>query len=322
MTEATQAAQTAGKRALPWGAILKLAGSAAVLGLLFLFIPAGEVWFNLSRVNPLVWLGVFVVHVLGHCLAAWKWRSLIGGKLPYQEALRAHFSGLAANLALPGVAGGDVVRAAMVMRGQTTKSDLVLGSLVDRLIDTATLLAIAAVGATLLGSDNLRWTYIATGVLAALGLGGVFLLKPIAGLLIALPVPGKARKLTQLLSEAFMRLADRKLAILLCVGLSIGVQATFALLNCALSASIGGPASIGMWLFAWPMAKLIATLPISFGGIGVREASLSGLFAPFGYAAAPVIAASLLWQTILVGAGLVGGLAPIWLKAARSTKKG
>jgi uncharacterized membrane protein YbhN (UPF0104 family) len=298
-----------------WKLWLKLAVSVCAFIALFMFIPLEDVWNRIKTISPALWIGVFFAHIAGHCVAAAKWRSLIGDGIPYFTALRAHFAGLAANLALPGVAGGDLVRAGVMMRTQVTKSDLVLGSLIDRIIDTATLLAIAAAGAAMLGDaggEGFSWTYLATGILAASGVGGVFLLKPISGVLAGLSAKGKGGKLTGLLAAALERMSRRKLAILLCVIMSIGVQAMFAVLNATLSANIGGPSSIAMWLFAWPLAKLIATLPISIGGLGVREASLSGLFATFGVSAAPVVAASLTWQTIVIAAGLVGALGVIW----------
>jgi uncharacterized membrane protein YbhN (UPF0104 family) len=66
-------------------------------------------------------------------------------------------------------------------------------------------------------------------------------------------------------------------------------------------------APLAAWFFAWPLAKLIATLPISVAGLGVREASLAGFLAPFGAPPAAVVAIGLLWQTIQFAGGLVGG---------------
>lgn len=323
------AEQTGDSRKAPsgrrWALWLKLAGTLCAFAGLFLFVPLGDVWRSVTTIDPAIWAGVFLAHIAGHCVAAAKWRSLIGDGIPYLTALRAHFAGLAANLALPGVAGGDVIRAGMMMRTPVSKSDLVLGSLIDRIIDTATLLAIAAAGAAMLGDTgggDFSWTYTATAILAAAGVGGVFLLRPAAKVFAGLHAKGTGGKFTGLLAEALERMSRRKLTILWCVLMSIAIQATFAVLNATLSASIGGPSSIAMWLFAWPLAKLIATLPISIGGLGVREASLSGLFAPFGVAAAPVVAASLMWQTIVTAAGLVGALAAIWRRPKASPENG
>lgn len=321
MTAEPQQEPTEKSRLAGW---LKLAGTTAMFAVLFFVIPLNEVWSSLVKVNPFVWLGVFAGYVFGHALAAAKWRNLIGESISYWDALRAHFAGLAASLALPGVAGGDVVRAGLMMRSNVRKADLVLASLVDRVIDTATLLAISAVGVALLGTQvglDESWVYIATASLTIIGFVSVMMLRPIAGLVGRIKAGGKAGRLLALLSEALQRMAGRKTTILACVVMSIAIQAGFAILNAALSHSIGGPDSVALWLFAWPLAKLIATLPISIGGLGVREAGLSSLMAPFTPTTAPVIAASLMWQTILVAGGLLGASVQVARPFAQTPKR-
>ncbi|MBK8860377.1 MAG: hypothetical protein IPN48_05390 [Sphingomonadales bacterium] len=58
---------------------------------------------------------------------------------PIAKAFRAHLAGLAANLALPGVAGGDVIRAGLVFGQAPDKDRLAMGSVADRLLDTPAL---------------------------------------------------------------------------------------------------------------------------------------------------------------------------------------
>ena len=52
-------------------------------------------------------------------------------------------------------------------------------------------------------------------------------------------------------------------------------------------------------------------MPISQGGIGVREATLVALLRPFGAPPALAFAAGLVFQTILIGGGLLSGLLSI-----------
>ncbi len=49
-------------------------------------------------------------------------------------------------------------------------------------------------------------------------------------------------------------------------------------------------------------------MPISQGGIGVREATLVALLAPFGATSSLAFAAGLVFQTIIISGGLLGGL--------------
>ena len=58
-----------------------------------------------------------------------------------------------------------------------------------------------------------------------------------------------------------------------------------------LASGVGVEAPLEIWFFAWPLAKILAIAPVSLGGIGVREASLAALMAPFGADAAGVVAA-------------------------------
>ena len=58
-------------------------------------------------------------------------------------------------------------------------------------------------------------------------------------------------------------------------------------------------------------ASGVATLPISFGGWGVREAALIGLLAPFGIAAESALGISVALGLLVMAAGLPGGV--LWL---------
>jgi uncharacterized membrane protein YbhN (UPF0104 family) len=56
------------------------------------------------------------------------------------------------------------------------------------------------------------------------------------------------------------------------------------------------------------MGKLAALVPITQGGIGVREAALAVLLTPFGAPPVLTVAAGLVWQTIIISTALAGGL--------------
>ena len=290
---------------------LRLLVSAIVLAVILKIIPAKEVFARMRDVSPLLWLGVFAAFIAGHAAAAAKWRLLIGVGVPYPAALRAHFAGLAANLALPGVAGGDIVRAGIVMKDSDRKTTLAMASLADRLIDVAALLIISAAGAAFIGARsgvNEAALLAAAFAVLAVGATGVFSIGHIAALIQRLAPAGKVGDILRKIAGAFSELATRRVAFAVCLVASTLIQSAFASLTGLIASNIGLVAPIGVWLFAWPLAKLVATLPISFGGIGVREASLAGVMAPLGYPAAGVIAASLIWQTIQISGGVLGAL--------------
>jgi glycosyltransferase 2 family protein len=62
------------------------------------------------------------------------------------------------------------------------------------------------------------------------------------------------------------------------------------------------------------LAKLAALLPLTQGGIGVREAALVGLLSPFGAAPHLVLAAGLVWEGVVIMGGLLAGLTAFLLR--------
>ena len=91
--------------------------------------------------------------------------------------------------------------------------------------------------------------------------------------------------------------------------LSLAIQSIFVGLNILIAEAMGIGAPFYLWFFAWPLAKLIALVPVSLGGIGVREAALVTILLPFGVDSTLVVAQGLSWQVVLIFSGLFAGLA-------------
>jgi uncharacterized membrane protein YbhN (UPF0104 family) len=92
----------------------------------------------------------------------------------------------------------------------------------------------------------------------------------------------------------------------LCGG--VVVQSSFAMLTAVLAVYCGLFVRLRIWLLVWPLAKISALLPLTQGGLGVREAALAALLVPFGAPAALTVAVGLLWQTIIISGSLLSGL--------------
>jgi uncharacterized membrane protein YbhN (UPF0104 family) len=92
------------------------------------------------------------------------------------------------------------------------------------------------------------------------------------------------------------------------------VQLTFLMLTAQLAVYCGLTLPLRAWLFAWPLAKLAAVLPLTQGGIGVREAALVALLSPFGAPGHLVMAAGLVWEGVVIAGGLIAGAAALVLR--------
>jgi glycosyltransferase 2 family protein len=92
------------------------------------------------------------------------------------------------------------------------------------------------------------------------------------------------------------------------LGMSVIVQVTFIFLNVQLAEACGLHLPYRVWVFAWPLAKLSAVVPVTQAGIGVREAALAALLLPFSAPAVLAVAAGLAWDAIVVGGAMAAGI--------------
>lgn len=295
----------------PYKLIIRAVVSTGILAFLLWWLPVDTLLQAIAAIAPPVWIVVICGFILGHIVSALKWRLLLaatGVNISRRDAMRAHGAGLFANLCLPSVVGGDVVRAGVVIRLHKRFENVALGSLADRVNDSFALVLLAAVAGLLVPHLDES----AVGQLVA-GIGSMLLAGVLA--IIAMirwfPVsrlPVKIGNTLLRFRSAMESMARSPKYSALAFLMSLGIQGSFVLLNIMLAIEIGIDASASLWFFAWPLAKLVALAPVSLGGIGVRELAIAGLMAPFGIDPALVVAQSLSWEVVLVGSGLFAGI--------------
>src|SRR6187455_1721865 len=134
--------------------LIRAAISGVVVAILLSIVPLRAVMDALGRVSVWTWSASVVIFFAGHYLNAIKLRLLLGNAAPagpegpaYGAAadagltsacVRAQYAGLVANLGLPGLAGGDLVRAAYLVPMVGLKR-VAMASVADRLLDTMTM---------------------------------------------------------------------------------------------------------------------------------------------------------------------------------------
>jgi len=282
-----------------------------VLGILLALVPLDELRAALARVPPTVWAGALGTYLALHLIGVAKWRLLMNGAgagLSFRDTARCYYFGLFGNIFLPSIVGGDVVRAGLATRLSQSKSGVILGSLVDRTLDTAGLAAVAGIGMLLLPTavdPRSRTTFVAVvGILALAGLTAL-------GLLVLVPwvrrVPYRIRRKFVPPRRAYLALRREPARLVASLLLGIVLQTLLVLLNAWLGRVMGVEIAVVVWLFVWPLAKIAAIVPITQGGIGVREGALVVLFQPFGVPAAAAMATGLVFTAIVMAGGLVGG---------------
>jgi len=289
---------------------IRAAGSATALGLIFWFLPKEAILESFTRLSAPLFLSVLAAFLLAHVATATKWWLLMDRAIPFFSALRAHFAGLAANLCLPGAAGGDAVRAGLAHVSLRDGPKVAAAAVGDRMIDLVGLACLTLSGLVILGGrGGGRGLALAVSVgVFALAVAALFLFPAIArfvwGRWPGLPAKGVALRV----ADAFGALGRRPALLLLTLVLSVAIQSLLIWLSVRLAEPVGVHVPLAAWFFAWPLAKIIATVPISLGGLGVRESSLAALLVPFGAGAPQVVASGLAWQGILYLAGAIGAV--------------
>lgn len=290
--------------------LLHYGGSALALALLFRFLPGGQVLHALARLPAQLWVAILVGYLATHLIGVCKYRLMVntaGAGLTYFQAARCYYAGLFGSLFLPSLIGGDLVRVTLAMRYGKTKAGVLLGSFIDRIIDFGALVLVAATGAllapTALGPETRR-VFLLIGGAAIAGLAIVAI---VVTLVPFRRLSYRMRRRAVSLRRAARSMAQKPRAALSALSLASVCQLSFISLSIVLAEACGLHLAFRAWLFAWPIAKLSAAIPVTQGGIGVREAALAGLLIPFGAPPTLTVAAGLAWEAVVISGALIGG---------------
>jgi uncharacterized protein (TIRG00374 family) len=305
--------------------LLRWTAALLILGLLLYFLPLAPLRAAIARVPPARFLIILFCYLLAHAIGIAKWRMVVnaaGAELDFATSAQCYTGGLFGTLFLPSIIGGDVVRLAVGLRRSPRPAAVLAGNVADRFLDVTAQASIVLVGLFLLPgsvpvqlqSAARKALLIAAITAVVLGLLALFLYRPL--------LAGRSmrfRRRLALLRYALRSVSRRSHVLLIGWALGAFIQTSFLMLAALLAVSCGLILPLRVWLFAWPLAKLAAVLPLTQGGIGVREAALVALLAPFGAPAPLVLAAGLVWEGIIIAGGLIAGLTAFLLRRTGSS---
>lgn len=302
---------------------LRWLAAAAVVGVLLHFLPLHLLTEAIRRVPVMTFLLVLFGYLCTHAVGIAKWRMVVnaaGGQLDFRTSAQCYTGGLFGTLFLPSIIGGDVVRLAVGLRRSPNPAGVLAGNVVDRFVDVGAqgglvlagiILLPGALPATLQGQAKRTLLFLTAG----------FTILVVLSLLLYRPLFGgrsiRFRRRLARLRHALRSVSGAPHILLPAWLLGTAIQTMFLVLTAQLAEACGLTLPLRDWFFAWPLAKLAAVLPLTQGGIGVREAALVGLLAPFGAAPHLVLAAGLVWEAVIISGGLLAGLSAFALSRER-----
>ena len=121
-------------------------------------------------------------------------------------------------------------------------------------------------------------------------------------------MPKKIYEIVQRTRFIMVHLVKHPVYALGSFSLAVVMQGSFVLLNAFLGSVCGIKLNLLIWFIVWPLAKISAMLPVSMGGVGVREVALAALFSPFGVQYASAVGYGFVWETVIITGSVIGFL--------------
>jgi uncharacterized membrane protein YbhN (UPF0104 family) len=260
----------------------------------------------------LLWAMLFLVAGTLFGITRW-WRllRLAGCPASWRDSFRLTYLGLFFNLVFPGLTGGDLVKAVLVVREHPERrADALVTVLLDRMIGLWSLIGLATAVIWGLGPElaRLRWPVT-----------GAFLLASSISALVLVPGPRRALGLERLLArlpqgerlQKLDRAADllhrRPLELAAAFLLSIGNHLCVATGVFAIGRALGDSLSAGTYVALVSVANTLSAIPITPGGWGWGEQAFGMLFALQGSEFALGVAISVTYRLCTLALGLCGG---------------
>lgn len=298
---------------ISWKLVLRASVSVALLVVLVRRIEAPAI---LSRLDDAEWswlAGALVLTLAGIVLSALRWRQVLTA-LGLPTRLRTlcahHLAGLFVGNFLPSTIGGDVLRVSRLSAANGERPDTFASVVLERLTGWLVLpvLTLASMvvnpGLGRLGTASAVAFGLATGTLVLLAVVVVLLASPRLGGL----VTGSAgwQRFAGAVHLGLDRLRHHPGAALTVLGAGVAYQLMVVMASILAARAIGLDVSITAALAFVPAVAIAQVLPISLGGLGVREGAFVLFLGPLGVPAASAVALGLLVYGLNLVVSLLG----------------
>ena len=301
--------------------IAKIGVTIAIIAFLFARVDLKVMAQHLARANVALLFAALALYFLAIALSVAKWQVLVRAQnIPasFGDLLVYYFVGLFFGNLLPSNVGGDVVRAYGLVRASGRAEAAAISVLVDRLMGLVAFLGAAVVMAvlatlTLTRGSELEQIEIATVAAAALFIFAAALMfsrrisqrvKRVFDLALLRPLQPIAQRVYHALQV--YRHSYRALA--LNVALSAGIVVVTTCVWYVVAFALGESISIFYFFLFNPLIAFVLLIPISFNGLGPKEATAVFFFGLIGMPNEVALSMSLIFHLIVVLTSLPGGV--------------
>jgi uncharacterized membrane protein YbhN (UPF0104 family) len=255
-----------------------IATAAIVAGLIFKLSP-GELSSTIRDADPWLLLAVVGMMFVVQGLVIVKWMVLLRARdvdAPPLQIVRAYCVGNLLSNVLPSAVGGDVYRVYRIQREASARAaDVTMSVLYERATGYGAMSCLGALGAAFYyGNAAIGLLALGVAAMAAVALAVV---------LPRLPFPAVRQDhfLRNLLAHRRELMAVYQMAVF-----SLAIQALYISTIALTGRAFGAHISWWYWAFATWVVALAVLLPITLGGLGVRESGFGAMIERAGGTAA------------------------------------
>lgn len=258
-------------------------------------------------------LSMFGIGLIATSMRWWRLLGAAGCPTRYWPALRLTAIGFFFNIVVPGLTGGDVIKAVLVARDHPErKAAAAISVLVDRLVGVLVLALLGAIAIVVVGE---RFAHLRVPVIAGLALAvlGAFAygnqrLRKLLGFerwLAKLPFAATLRQIDEAATIYSRRPGEFALALLFSIVNQAAVMTAIGALARAFGDQALGPAG---YVLVGSLGNLVGAITPTPGGIGGTEGTYGLLFEELGGAFEIGVAVSIGVRLCMITIGLLGGV--------------
>lgn len=294
--------------------VARLSVSLVLLAVLLWRTDRAELVATIGSLDPVLFATAAACFLAAQALSTFRWQLLLraeGIRVPFGRLFLLYLEGMFFNLFLPTLIGGDVVRAQRIYVRAGRNEAAAASVLVERLSGLAALLAIAW-GSLAAGRHAVGVGPVA-GFSAALVLGAVVVFsrgaKSVVRRVLGRPTLARVEEGVRSFYHAIGRYRSRRGVLAQVFGVSLVIQVIVIWANFLVGRALGLSTPFIVFLSLIPLATIVAMVPISIGGLGVRDGAMVFLFGRAGLSSVDALGLSLGWFFVTALCSLPGGLA-------------
>lgn len=249
------------------------------------------------------WIAAIGILAGSLAISAVRWKRF-AEEMRFQRPLRDYvayyFVGMYFNLFLPTSVGGDVVRAWYLDNRSGRKLAAFASVFLDRVNGVGVLVLLACIASLSSAVPRPIWVDACVWGLLAAGMAGTIALPFVANL--SFWSPNRARQL-----RTMTEIVRHPGVLVQTTVVSVVVQVANVLIVWCLVRGLEFDVSLTYLGIVVPIISLLTMLPVSLNGMGIREGAMVLFLHPLGISDTQAMTLSLLWFSVYLAVGLMGG---------------